>query len=163
MNQPPPRAQFWQVVRYLLVGGFNTCFGYGLFVAFNYLFRALGVYGSEIASLLGNVIAITVAFLGYKWFVFRTHGNYLREWLRCLSVYGSSMLFALVMLPPLTLLLRRWYGHSQMASNVAAAILTVVTVAASYFGHKHFSFRRSGDAMDAALDPGASNAVQSRP
>jgi putative flippase GtrA len=163
MNQPPQRAQFWQVLRYLLVGGFNTCFGYGLFVAFNYLFRALGVYGSEIASLLGNVIAITVAFLGYKWFVFRTHGNYLREWLRCLSVYGSSMLFALVMLPPLTLLLRRWYGHSQMASNVAAAILTVVTVAASYFGHKHFSFRRSGDAMDAALDPGASNAVQSRP
>ena len=163
MNQLPQRAQFWQVVRYLLVGGFNTCFGYALFVAFNYLFRALGVYGSEIASLLGNVIAITVAFLGYKWFVFRTHGNYLREWLRCLSVYGSSMLFALVMLPPLTLLLRRWYGHSQMASNVAAAILTVVTVAASYFGHKHFSFRRSGDAMDAALDPGASNAVESRP
>ena len=163
MNQLPQRAQFWQVVRYLLVGGFNTCFGYALFVAFNYLFRALGVYGSEIASLLGNVIAITVAFLGYKWFVFRTHGNYLREWMRCLSVYGSSMLFALVMLPPLTLLLRRWYGHSQMASNVAAAILTVVTVAASYFGHKHFSFRRSGDAMDAALDPGASNAVESRP
>ena len=163
MNQLPQRAQFWQVVRYLLVGGFNTCFGYTLFVAFNYLFRSLGVYGSEIASLLGNVIAITVAFLGYKWFVFRTHGNYLREWLRCLSVYGSSMLFALVMLPPLTLLLRRWYGHSQMASNVAAAILTVVTVAASYFGHKHFSFRRSGDAMDAALDPGASNAVESRP
>ena len=163
MNQLPQRAQFWQVVRYLLVGGFNTCFGYTLFVAFNYLFRPLGVYGSEIASLLGNVIAITVAFLGYKWFVFRTHGNYLREWLRCLSVYGSSMLFALVMLPPLTLLLRRWYGHSQMASNVAAAILTVVTVAASYFGHKHFSFRRSGDAMDAALDPGASNAVESRP
>jgi putative flippase GtrA len=163
MNQLPQRAQFWQVVRYLLVGGFNTCFGYTLFVAFNYLFRSLGVYGSEIASLLGNVIAITVAFLGYKWFVFRTHGNYLREWLRCLSVYGSSMLFALVMLPPLILLLRRWYGHSQMASNVAAAILTVVTVAASYFGHKHFSFRRSGDAMDAALDPGASNAVESRP
>jgi putative flippase GtrA len=163
MNQPPQRAQFWQVVRYLLVGGFNTCFGYVLFVAFNYLFRALGVYGSEIASLLGNIIAITVAFLGYKWFVFRTHGNYLREWLRCLSVYGSSVLFSLVMLPPLILLLRRWYGHSQMASNVAAAILTVVTVAASYFGHKHFSFRRSGDAMDAALDPGASNAVESRP
>ena len=163
MNQLPQRAQFWQVVRYLLVGGFNTCFGYTLFVAFNYLFRPLGVYGSEIASLLGNVIAITVAFLGYKWFVFRTHGNYLREWMRCLSVYGSSVLFALVMLPPLTLLLRRWYGHSQMASNVAAAILTVVTVAASYFGHKHFSFRRSGDAMDAALDPGASNAVESRP
>jgi putative flippase GtrA len=146
-----------------LVGGFNTCFGYSLFVAFNYLFRRLGIYGSEIASLVSNVIAITAAFLGYKWFVFRTHGHYLREWLRCISVYGSSMLFSLVMLPPLTLLLRHWFGRSQMASNVAAAILIVVTVVASYFGHKHFSFRRSGAAMDAALDPGASKEVESRP
>lgn len=163
MNQRPQRAQFWQIVRYLLVGGFNTCFGYGLFVAFNYLFRGIGLYGSEIASLLSNVAAITVAFLGYKWFVFRTQGNYLREWLRCLSVYGTSMAFALVMLPPLTLALRHWFGRSQLASNVAAAMLTVVTVAASYFGHKYFSFRRSGDAMDAALDPGAGKAVESRP
>jgi putative flippase GtrA len=161
MNQRAGR-HFWQIVRYLLVGGFNTCFGYGLFVLFNYLFRRIGLYGSEMASLLANVIAITVAFLGYKWFVFRTHANYLREWLRCLSVYGSSMLFSLVMLPPLTLLLRHWFGRSQMASNVAAAILVAITVVASYFGHKHFSFRRSGDAMDAALDPGANRAVQSR-
>jgi putative flippase GtrA len=163
MSRGSQSAQPWQVIRYLLVGGFNTCFGYALFVALNYLFRSLGIYGSEIATLLSNIIAITVAFLGYKWFVFRTHGHYLREWLRCLSIYGSSMLFSLVMLPPLTLLLRRWFGHSQMASNVAAAILTVVVVAASYFGHKHFSFRRTGDAMDAALDPNASNAVESRP
>jgi putative flippase GtrA len=155
-------THFWQVVRYLLVGGFNTCFGYLLFVGFNYLFRRIGIYGSEIASLLSNIIAITVAFLGYKWFVFRTRGHYLREWLRCLSVYGTSMVFALIMLPPLTLALRHWFGHSQMASNVAAAILTVITVFASYFGHKHFSFRRSGSAVDTS-EGGASKAVESRP
>jgi putative flippase GtrA len=162
MNQRPPRAQFWQVVRYLLVGGFNTCFGYALFVSFNYLFRRMGIYGSEIASLLSSIISITVAFLGYKWFVFRTRGHYLREWLRCFSVYGTSMAFALIMLPPLTLALRHRFGRSQMASNVAAAILTVITVFASYFGHKHFSFRRSGSAVDTAPDDGAS-AVKSRP
>jgi putative flippase GtrA len=162
MNARPWRAQLWQVARYILVGAFNTGFGYSLFVALNYLFRRLGIYGSELASLLGNIIAITTAFLGYKWFVFRTHGNYLREWLRCISVYGTSMLFSLVMLPPLTLLLRRWFGPTQTASNIAAAILTIVTVAASYFGHKHFSFRSSGDAMDAALDPAGNKAVESR-
>src|SRR5581483_6530194 len=102
MSQGSERAQFWQVARYILVGAFNTGFGYGLFVALNYVFRRLGVYGSEIASLLSNIIAITVAFLGYKWFVFRTRGNYLREWLRCISVYGTSMIFSLIMLPPLT-------------------------------------------------------------
>ena len=163
MTRSAQRPQLWQALRYLLVGGFNTGFGYGLFVALNYLFRSLGVYGSEIASLLSNVIAITAAFLGYKWFVFRTHGNYLREWLRCMSVYGSSMLFSLVMLPPLTLLLRHRFGHAQTASNLAAAILTVVTVIASYFGHKHFSFRRSGTAMDAAPDRDTVKAVESRP
>jgi putative flippase GtrA len=163
MIRSPQRKQLWQVIRYLMVGGFNTCFGYGLFVAFNYLFRRLGVYGSEIASLLSNVVAITAAFLGYKWFVFRTRGNYLREWLRCMSVYGSSMLFSLVMLPPLTLFLRRWFGPTQMASNVAAAILIVVTVIASYFGHKHFSFRRSRAAVDPVPDSSASKAFESRP
>jgi putative flippase GtrA len=162
MNRSAQRARAWQVIRYLMVGGFNTFFGYSLFVGLNYLFRALGVYGSEIASLLSNIISITVAFLGYKWFVFRTRGHYFREWLRCLSIYGTSMVFSLIMLPPLTLLMRHWFGRSQWASNVAAAILTVFTVVGSYFGHRHFSFRRSGDALDAALDPDASNAVESR-
>ena len=156
------QSQFRQVIRYLLVGAFNTGFGYALFVSFNYLLRRYGIYGSEIASFLGSVISITVAFLGYKWFVFHTRGHYLREWLRCVSVYGTSMLFNLLMLPPLTLLLRRRFGPTQTASNLAAAILTVVTVIASYFGHKHFSFRRSGDAIDAVLDPANNPAVESR-
>jgi putative flippase GtrA len=162
MTARPERAQFWQVVRYLLVGAFNTGFGYVLFVALNYLFRRFGLYGSEMAVFIGNMITITVAFLGYKWFVFRTRGQYLREWLRCVSVYGTTMIFSLITLPPLTLLLRRWYGPTQTSSNIAAAILTVVTVAGSYFGHKHFSFRRSGDAIDSVLDRGGKNAVESR-
>lgn len=137
------RRQMWQAIRYLMVGGFNTGFGYVLFVSFNYLFRRFGVYGSELASLVASIFSITAAFLGYKWFVFRTKGHYLREWLRCISVYGSSMLFTLAMLPPLTLLLRRWMANPQLASDAAAAILAVVTVGVSYFGHKHFSFRRS--------------------
>ncbi|HEY2861590.1 MAG TPA: hypothetical protein VGJ21_24490, partial [Terracidiphilus sp.] len=73
------------------------------------------------------------------------------------------MLFNLLLLPPLTLLLRSRFGPTQTASNLAAAILTVITVVASYFGHKHFSFRRSGDAIDAVLDPGNNHAVESRP
>lgn len=162
MSTRPRRAQFWQVARYLMVGAFNTGFGYSLFVTLNYLFRRFGIYGSEMASLVSNLIAITVAFLGYKWFVFHTRGNYLREWMRCISVYGVSIAFSLVMLPPLTLLLRRWFGPTQLSSNLAAAMLTLVTVAASYFGHKHFSFRRSGDAIDAVLDRGSNNAVESR-
>ena len=49
----------------------NTGFGYSLFAALNYLFRD-SPYGYLAATLLGNVIAITVAFVNYKFLVFRT-------------------------------------------------------------------------------------------
>ena len=148
MNQLPQRAQFWQVVRYLLVGGFNTCFGYALFVAFNYLFRALGVYGSEIASLLSNIVAITVAFLGYKWFVFRTRGNYLREWLRTLTVYGASVAFSTLALAPLVGLIRHTTRYQSQAPYIAGAVVAILTVLSSFFGHRHFSFRKTSPAHE---------------
>ena len=36
---------------------------------------------TSLAVVPSTVINITVAFLGYKWFVFKTKGNYLREWM----------------------------------------------------------------------------------
>src|ERR1700744_4578537 len=78
------RPRIPQLIRYLLVGGFNTAFGYGLFALLNWGLSRTMPYGYLAATLLSNLIAITVAFLGYKWFVFRTKGNYVRQWLRCL-------------------------------------------------------------------------------
>jgi putative flippase GtrA len=94
------------------------------------------------AAALANFIAITVAFLGYKWFVFRTRGNYLREWIRCLGVYGSSALIGLVGLPILVPILRPHLRNPGLASYIAAAIMTIVTVLFSFVGHKNISFRQ---------------------
>lgn len=132
---------FLQLVRYLLVGGFNTAFGYGLFALLNWSFTGLGSYSYMYAAVLSNLIAITVAFLGYKWFVFRTRGNYLIEWIRCLGVYGSSMLISLAGLAVLVPVLRRGLHRPELASYIAAAIMMVVTVILSFFGHKNISFR----------------------
>ena len=130
-----------QLGRYLLVGAFNTVFGYSLFAVLNYSLQGLGSYSYMLASLLSNLIAITVAFLGYKWFVFKTKGKYLPEWIRCVAVYSSGMLLTLAGLPVLVPLLRRVMVHQpQGAPYVAAAIMAVVTVIASFFGHKHISF-----------------------
>lgn len=134
-------GSLWQVGRYLLVGGFNTVFGYSLFALLNYCLQGIGSYSYMLASLLSNLIAITVAFLGYKWFVFRTKGDYLREWIRCVAVYSSGMLLTLAGLPILVPLFRRLLvQRPQAAPYVAAAIMAVVTVIASFFGHKHISF-----------------------
>ena len=132
----------WQFVRYLVVGGFNTLFGYGLFALLNWAFMGHGSYSYMYAAVLANLLAITFAFLGYKWFVFRTRGNYLIEWLRCLGVYGSSMLIGLVGLPILVPVLRPLLPRPQQASYVAAAIMTVVTALFSFVGHKNISFRQ---------------------
>ena len=134
-----------QFVRYILVGGFNTLFGFGVFALLNWSFRGLGSFAYMYAWLLANVLAITAAFLAYKWFVFKTRGNYLIEWIRCFGVYGSGMAFGAVALPVTVTLLRRSMHKPQFAPYVAVALLTVVTVILSFVGHKNFSFRQAGD------------------
>ncbi len=131
-----------QLARYLLVGGFNTVFGYGLFAFLNWSFTGLGSYSYMYAAVLSNIVAITVAFLAYKWFVFQTRGNYLVEYIRCFGVYGTSMLVGLAGLPILVTILRRSLRKPELAPYIAAAILTGVTVIFSFLGHKNISFRQ---------------------
>ena len=135
------RKSFFEVLRYLLVGGFNTLFGYGIFALLNWLFTGMGRYSYMYATLLASLIALTVAFLGYKWFVFRTHGNYLAEWIRCLGVYGSTVLISLAGMPILVPLLQRALSHPERASYIAGAIMTGVSIIFGFFGHKKVSFR----------------------
>jgi len=113
-----------QFARFLAVGGFNTLFGYGLFALLNWSLTPVP-YGYLWATILANLIAITVAFLGYKWFVFRTRGNYLREWIRCFGVYGGSALVGLAGLPILVPALRHYLRNPGQASYIAAAMMTV--------------------------------------
>ncbi len=135
-----------QVLRYLIVGAWNTLFGYSLFAALTYLLTGVVPYAYMAASVLGNVGAITVAFFGYKWFVFRTKGNYLREYLRCYVVYGTAMLVGLALLPIVVYLLEHVVGLHRSAPYVAGAMLTVGTVLMSFVGHKRFSFAAKGGA-----------------
>jgi putative flippase GtrA len=146
---PQSHKSVGQFVRYILVGGFNTLFGYGVFAFLTWLFRGLGSYNYMYAAVLGSVITISVAFLGYKWFVFRTRGNYLIEWIRCFGVYGSSALISLAGLPILVPILRHILRKPEEAPYLAGAILMMVTVVFSFFGHKNFSFRRKQIEEDA--------------
>jgi putative flippase GtrA len=147
--KPHAHKSVGQFVRYIVVGGFNTVFGYGVFALLNWAFRGLGSYSYMYAAVLANVIAISVAFLGYKWFVFRTKGNYLIEWIRCFGVYGGSALIGLAGLPILVPILCHVLHRPEQAPYIAGALVTVVTVLSSFFGHKNFSFRQKQIAEDA--------------
>jgi putative flippase GtrA len=133
-----------QFLRYLLVGGWNTVFGYTCFFLMNrFLSTMITAYPYIVAGLASSLINITVAFLGYKWFVFRTKGKYLREWLRTLAIYSGSIVFSTLALAPLVGLIRHTTPYRSQAPYIAAAIVMAFTVVGSFFGHRHFSFRRT--------------------
>lgn len=143
--KPHSHKSIEQFVRYLLVGGFNTIFGYSLFALLTWSFRRMGSYSYIYAAVLANFIAISVAFLGYKWFVFRTRGNYLAEYIRCFGVYGSGALIGLAGLPILVPILRRRLYQPEQAPYIAGAIMLIVTVIFSFFGHRNISFKQKQD------------------
>jgi putative flippase GtrA len=99
-------------------------------------------YSYLAASLLSALLNITVAFLGYKWFVFKTKGNYLREWGRCVVVYSGVIVLGLVLLPPLVFIVSHVTGKPNTAPYIAGALLMGISVLISFFGHKHISFRQ---------------------
>jgi putative flippase GtrA len=136
-----------EVIRFLLVGGFNTLFSYALYALAVRFYGGLLPHSSKVlvvdyAQVTSKPVAITVAFLGYKHFVFRTHGNYLKEWLKCVTVYGVSTPIELVILSVATkLFLLSTFTHAY-APYLAGIVNSVCIASYSYFAHKKFSFKR---------------------
>src|SRR5208337_5022144 len=133
-----PPGQFG---RYLLVGTWNTLFGYGSFAFFTAILSSVIPHSYIVASVISSLLNISVSYLGYKWFVFKTKGNYLREWIRCVGVYSGGILFGVVALPVLVTLIRRNTRFFAQAPYIAGALLTAFMVVYSFVGHKKFSFR----------------------
>ena len=135
-----------EVIRFLLVGGFNTLFSLVLYNAFVTAVRHFlrnEYIVADVAQCISMPISITVAFLGYKWFVFRTQGNYLKEWLRCFAVYGVGFpISILVVLPAATGGFLSFPLTRPYAANLAGIVNSVVIACYSYFAHKKFSFKR---------------------
>jgi putative flippase GtrA len=143
INHIPP-GQFG---RYLLVGIGNTLFAYSTFAAFTAILDPIVPhgYGYIVAAAVSSCLSINFAFLAYKWFVFKTKGNYLREWVRCVAVYGSNTLLNLIMLPVLVEGLRHVSNYGRKTPYIAGALLTAFTVVYSFVGHRKFSFRPAAE------------------
>jgi putative flippase GtrA len=133
-----PPGQFG---RYLLVGAWNTLFGYGCFAFFTAILSSMIPHSYIVASVISSLLNISVSFLGYKWFVFKTKGNYLREWIRCVGVYSGGILFGVLTLPVLVVIIRRNTRFVAQAPYIAGALLTAFMVVYSFVGHRKFSFR----------------------
>ena len=119
-------------ITYLIVGGWNTLFGYASFtILYFYLSKSIN---STVILTISYVLSITNAFIGYKAFVFRTRGNVLREYLRFYVVYGGAYVANLILLPLLM-------GVLFLNAYIAQALIVFLTVISSYVFHKRFTFK----------------------
>jgi len=130
-----------QFARYLVVGVFNTLFGYGTFALLVAILDRVMPHGYILASVISGIVNITVAYFNYKFFVFKTKGNYLREWARCVAVYSSAIALNTLLLPVAVFAIRRWTNLYVAAPYIAGAVLIGCTTIYSFLGHKRFSFR----------------------
>jgi putative flippase GtrA len=133
-----PPGQFG---RYLVVGAVNTLFGYGSFAALTSILNPFVPHSYIIAAGVSGLLNITFSYLTYKWFVFRTKGDYLREWSRCVAVYSSWIILGMLLLPLLVVLIRHETRFSTAAPYIAGAVLMGIGVLYSFLGHRKFSFR----------------------
>lgn len=123
-----------QPLRYLVVGVWNTVFGYGLFAALQWTLGHAVHY--TVILTIAQVVATVNAFICYRLLVFKVRGNVLLDFWRFSLVYIGAYLLNLAALP----LLVEGLG---MGVLVAQALVVAATVVASFFMHRDFSFRRS--------------------
>ena len=120
-------------LRFLVVGAWNTAFGYLAFVVAYFLLRQWLHY--LVIMLIAHFVSVCNAFVGHKFLVFRRDGHLLADFLRFNMSYVGTLLFGLAALP----ILVEVFGIHLLISQ---GLLVVVTTVSSYFLHKKLSFRR---------------------
>lgn len=126
--------------RFLIVGIWNTIFGYLVFIGFDTLFALIFsqryiAYMS--AAVLSNILAIINAFIFHKCITFKSkvRGKAIfMEFIRFFSTYLFTMVLGLILLPFFVEIIG-------LDPKISGALLIPVTVIISYFGHSRFSFR----------------------
>jgi putative flippase GtrA len=136
-SSSPPRGALRPLddekVRFLLAGGWNTAFGYGVFTVLVLLFSYVMHY--TLLLVIAYVVATLNAFVIYRRFVFRVRGDWVRDLIRFVGVYVVSLVLNLVALPVLV-------EVAGFRVLVAQAVAVCVTGVVSFVAHKRFSFRR---------------------
>ncbi len=136
-----------QRVAFLVVGAINTVVGFGIFAACSLtvghdIDQQFGkVAGSLVTLGITHALGVLFAFVMHRRFVFRVRGHVVRDLVRFESVHLTALAINAVALPVLVEL-----GMSRIP---AQAIIIAATTLVSYFGHRHFTFRRgAADTQD---------------
>ena len=141
MSGPPGwllRAIGDRRVAFLTVGAINTVVGYLCFVGFLLL---LGHQRYLVVLLCAHVVSVLIAFVLYRFLVFRVRGHVLSDLWRFETIYLSALAVNLALLPVLV-------EVAGLPVLLAQTLIVLVTSVMSWVGHTRFSFRRSAPCDD---------------
>lgn len=140
----PMRRDFFNdtKVRFLVVGAWNTAFGYAIFWLCYELFSRLFTvryFAYTSAQIVSWVIAVANAYIAHRRITFRSRTTgraALREFFRFMQTYVAMFVFGLALLPFLVEI-------CGLGPRVAALVATAIGVVISYAGHRFITFRES--------------------
>ncbi|WP_427117780.1 GtrA family protein [Pseudarthrobacter scleromae] len=121
-----------QRVAFLLVGGANTAFSTGLFIALALAFEQAP---SFILLSTSWLVSLVTVFFVYRKLVFRVSGHLWLDLGRFALVNLTSLLVNVCLLS----FFADFLNFPRIPTQLA---ITAISVVISYFGHRHFSFRR---------------------
>ena len=127
-------------LRFLMVGIWNTVFGYLVFVGFDSLFtplfsRRYVAYMS--AVVLSNILAIINAYIFHKYITFKSRIKGIGvvfEFLKFSTTYLVAFCLSLLILPIFVEILN-------ITPELAGALVIFCCTVISYVGHSKFSFK----------------------
>lgn len=128
-------------VRFVLVGIWNTIFGYLIFFVLDSLFINLFTkryFAYMSAMILGQIIATINAFIFHKHITFKSKvkgKGIIIEFLRFCLTYVVTFSLSLILLPFFAEIFK-------IQPKISAGIVILICTVISYVGHSRFSFKK---------------------
>ena len=127
--------KFWfnipQKLRFLLVGGFNTVFSFGLFA---FMVSILEI-SYKFAIVIGYIISTNVSIFTQRYYVFRSFGNLKQEYIKAWKVYITTMLLNYMFM---------YIAVDILKANelISQALFSTIIVIITYIMHKYYTFKK---------------------
>jgi putative flippase GtrA len=132
-------------IRYVIVGGWNTVFGYAAFAGLTLSLHQRLHY--VVILLIGHIVTVSQGFVLHRSVVYRVTGHLFRDFSRFQMMYAGALAANAALLVALV--------HSaHLPVLLAQALIVTALPLVTYFGHKHFTFRRSEHTLNSSrVDP----------
>jgi putative flippase GtrA len=119
-------------IKYLTVGAVNTLIGLSAFPLLFWILDSIGIHYLCIL-IISQIVCVTTAFVLYKLLVFKTVGDYLKEFVKFASFYLVYFLIGIALLPFLV-------EAAGMHPILSQFLISIGIIISSFFWHSKITF-----------------------